>query len=64
MKTLEDYFKTNGIDHIIRCFIHNDKVSFYIHPANIDGETLDFFVSGNTLTPVFETKVNTEIPKN
>lgn len=29
-----------------------DAVHFYIHPANEHGETLDFVVEGNELTPL------------
>lgn len=28
------------------------EVTFYIHPNNIDGETVDFVVQGNTLIPI------------
>lgn len=29
-----------------------DGVHFYIHPAHENGETLDFIVKGNELTPL------------
>lgn len=44
--------QTPAIDHAIRC--DRDavgRVSFYIHPLNEHGETVDFFVIGNQLVP-------------
>ena len=54
--TLEQYFRSanaNGvIDHSLRAQVDGEgKVTFYIHPAQISGETLDFKVEGNLLTP-------------
>jgi hypothetical protein len=53
--TLEEYLARDHarhvIDHTIRCHVHNGKVTFYIHPNNVDGETLDFEVEGNRLIP-------------
>lgn len=42
----------NGlIDFSVRCtHINNEGAHFYIHPANVSGETLQFIVQGNTLT--------------
>jgi len=56
MKTLEDYFKdenkkSGAIDHSLRCCILDEQVFFYIHPQDRDGDSLDFRIDGNTLTP-------------
>lgn len=56
--TLEQYLKTNCsagvIDHSIRAEIAKDgNPRFYIHPANVSGETLDFVVTKNQLHPVY-----------
>jgi hypothetical protein len=50
--TLYEYFKRgndrNVIDHSLRCQLHGDgRISFYIHPANVDGDTVDFVLSEN-----------------
>jgi hypothetical protein len=38
------------IDHALRaCFLEDGRVMFYIHPANADGDTPNFTVSGNVL---------------
>lgn len=55
---LEEYLKTNCaagvIDHSIRAEIGKDgNPRFYIHPANVSGETLDFVVTKNQLHPVY-----------
>jgi len=53
-KTLEDYFR-NGIDKNIIDFAvraertDEDRIVFYIHPLNQDGETADFEINGNEL---------------
>ncbi len=50
--TLEQYFRTNGIDHEIRCTLQTpDSIEFHIHPAGKDGDTLDFIVRHDTLEP-------------
>lgn len=53
--TLEQYLQSaaavNVIDHAIRCRIVDGAVTFYIHPSNTPGDTLDFEVNGNTLQP-------------
>lgn len=58
MKTLADYLRENierdqphsVIDHTIRAELHQDgRISFYIHPSGVDGETLDFWIVGNDL---------------
>ena len=53
-KTLSQYFedniKSNIIDHAIR--VRKDdfgNITFYIHPANVSGDTLDFIVEDNVL---------------
>lgn len=59
--SLEEYLRMNAyrndphgiIDHSIRAIIDGDKgIRFYIHPQNVNGDTLDFWVIGNELTPV------------
>lgn len=56
--TLEQYLKSNCerqvIDHAIRAEIGKDgNPRFYIHPANVSGDTLDFVVTKNQLHPVY-----------
>lgn len=55
-RTLESYFailsERDVADSIARCTHHKDGAHFYIRPANVDGETLQFVVSGNTLRNV------------
>ena len=55
MKTLEQYFRESiaagTIDFCIRARVDSlGLVSFYIHPDSKDGDTLDFYVSENTLS--------------
>lgn len=55
--TLEQYLQKfaaqNIIDHALRVSVDEDGcVSFYIHPLNANGDTLDFEVEGNQLTPI------------
>ena len=55
-KTLEQYFKDafarGVIDHALRALVdESDRVSFYIHPANADGETCDYEVRNNLTRP-------------
>src|SRR5690348_13939610 len=58
MKTLSKYLSENAskgiIDHVIRT-VHStglgNEASFYIHPLNADGDTLDFTVQENSLVP-------------
>lgn len=54
--SLEDYLAKclNGtvpvIDHSLRSErLPDGRIKFYIHPSNVDGDTLDFVVSGNVL---------------
>jgi len=56
--TLEQYLKANFkngvIHHAIRASIgDDDKPRFYIHPAGVSGETMDFVVTKNELHPVY-----------
>ncbi len=59
MKTLEQYLRDNiiaqTIDFRIRASIDVlGLVSFYIHPDGKDGDTLDFYVSGDSLSSAQE----------
>ena len=52
--TLEEYIRMyqdlGVIDHALRYNTDIDgKPSFYIHPANTDGVTIDYIVDGNYL---------------
>lgn len=56
-KTLQQYFADSAargvIDHAVRACVDSSGITtFYIHPANADGDTLDFAVDGNELLPV------------
>ncbi len=48
-KYLIDNFINNVIDHVLRAHHHEATTTFYIHPANVSGETLDFEVANNVL---------------
>lgn len=55
-KSLEQYLSDamdrGVIDHALRAHRGLDgKVTFYIHPSGVDGETLDFVVRGNAMVP-------------
>jgi hypothetical protein len=55
----ENYLKDNVnsgiIDFNIRAYYNaKDEITFYIHPRNHNGDTLDFIVKGNELKPKFE----------
>ena len=57
MKTFEQYLTdaaSNGvIDFRIRTLENGDGgLDFYIHPVNQDGDTGDFEVLGNSVTPL------------
>ena len=57
MKTLAQYLAENAarhvIDHALRASVDIDgKVTFYIHPNSVEGETLDFEANGNVLQAV------------
>ena len=60
MKDLEQYFrecdKNRVIDHALRATVSKDKVKFYIHPINANGDTLDYEVKGNALIPLVNGK--------
>ena len=44
---LADNYARNVLDHAARASVSEDgRVSFYIHPANVSGTTLDFEVTG------------------
>lgn len=49
--TFEDYLisQKGVIDFSLRAEVTSDGVCFYIHPSDVDGDTMDFFVRGNTL---------------
>lgn len=55
--TLEQYIRNNSwpitktIDHVIRVLIDDDGVRFYVHPQGVDGDTENFVVNGNELSP-------------
>lgn len=55
-QTLEQYLRDelacNGaVNFSIRATVTDKRVSFYIHPSNRAGMTVDFVVDGNTLRP-------------
>ncbi|CAO3428679.1 hypothetical protein [Azospirillum argentinense] len=55
-KTLEQFFRDAAsasiIDFALRAtVVDGERVTFYVHPHGKDGETLDFTVTGNVLTP-------------
>lgn len=55
MKTLQKYLAENYangvIDFHVRAFAPpGETPSVYLHPRDVDGETLDFLVDGNALT--------------
>lgn len=57
MKNLQQYFQENWdrnvIDHALRAQPTEDgRIHFYVHPDGHDGDTLDFIVEGNQLTPL------------
>ena len=55
--TLEEYFRANLertdphpiIDHVVRVQEEGDRLRFYIHPADANGDTLDFYIDGDKL---------------
>lgn len=58
MKSLEDYLrenlKNNVIDHSVRAQFESDgRITFYIHPDKVSGDTLDFIVFKNVLFDKF-----------
>ncbi|MFP5515469.1 MAG: hypothetical protein ACLGJC_20585 [Alphaproteobacteria bacterium] len=56
MKTLEQFLRdaaaTGAIDLRLRVTVTDGQpVTFYVHPLGRDGDTADFAVSGDTVTP-------------
>lgn len=54
--TLESFFRLHedkAIDFHVRADFSNEKYSFYIHPANLNGETWHFKVNGNALEFIY-----------
>lgn len=54
--TLEQYLKaefarSGAIDFAIRANVQGEHVTFYIHPHGKDGDTRDYEVDGNSLSP-------------
>lgn len=58
--TFEEYLRKNFnretphavIDHALRVIVEpGGKLSFYIHPQGVDGDTRDFIVDGNAFLP-------------
>jgi len=59
MKTLEnlidDVLEQNRCDFRFRAHRNqHGQITIYVHPIDISGDTLDFAVSGNTLTPIMQ----------
>lgn len=65
MKTLAEYlndnFERDVIEHTLRVYVLDEQICFYIHPANVSGETLDFVVKENSLDRVDNKTVDVEI---
>lgn len=55
VKTLESYLRDamakGATDHLIRASEEYGTMRFYIHPANQDGETIDYKVDDNQVYP-------------
>jgi hypothetical protein len=56
MKTLQQYLseasERGTVSHVLTSFVDGQgNVSFYIHPQNVSGSTLDFVVVDNNLLP-------------
>lgn len=65
MKTLDSYlkegFEKGIIDYAIRTHVDETGwVTFYIHPLNVSGETLDFSVTANNLRCLTKPSVETQ----
>lgn len=42
---LEENLEQDVVEHVLRVYVNRSgKTCFYIHPANVSGETLDFVV--------------------
>lgn len=52
--TFEDYLRSQSpaIDFAIRVDFSGGDPAFYVHPAKVDGATVDFRIKGNRLIPV------------
>ena len=57
-KTLEQALRDNALDglvgsqFVVRIMaVHDDHLDVYVRPENRDGETVDFAISGNEVTP-------------
>lgn len=57
-KTFEQALRDNaneglvGSQFVVRIMaVHDDHLDIYVRPESKDGETLDFAVSGNSITP-------------
>ena len=46
-KILKEAHDGGVIDYRARVIINDGRVEFYMHPSDVDGETLDFVVSGS-----------------
>jgi len=49
-KILRDAHAEQVIDYRARVVINEGRVEFYMHPDGVDGETIDFVVSGDQCT--------------
>lgn len=66
-QTLEQYLRdelanSGSIDFSIRASVSDKSVTFYIHPSNRAGMTIDFRVHGNTLQPGEMCGASLEVP--
>lgn len=66
MKSLAEYLEENWnrnvIDHVLRMYVDADgQTCFYIHPASVDGETLDFMVEENELSRIENQTIDAEL---
>jgi hypothetical protein len=55
--TFEEYLIANShpnkktSDHVLRMRMTDAGVTFYIHPQGVNGDTADYLVKGNMLSP-------------
>ena len=63
--TLAEYllenFKQDVIEHTLRVYVSDEQICFYIHPANVSGQTLDFVVKENSVELIDNKTVDAEI---
>lgn len=53
---LEENFEQDIVEHVLRVYVNRDgKTCFYIHPANVNGETLDFMVEEKSVESIVRT---------